>query len=781
VLIGRCSEQEAVPLLPFVEILEASVEAAEAADDLRRVVGDEGPELARMLPRVRRMIPDLPQAQELEARAARRVLFESVCNFLARCAHERPALIVVEDLHWADASTLDLFSHISQHHAEIPMLLIGTHRSSESDLGPALAQLLEDLVRGRMATQLGLTGLSASDVAAMLKGLSGQAPPPAVVAEFTAETDGNPFFIEELFRHLAEEHRLYDSAGRYTTNLKIEELEVPRNVRLVVGRRFARLGEATRRILGAAAVIGRSFTLELLEAATDVKAAELLDDLDEAARIGLVRSSRDYPDARSEFSHELIRQVVLGHLSGARRQRLHLEVANAIERQYSLSLQDHYAELANHYSQSSDTAKAAYYLCLAGRRALESSAHAEASVLLAAGLEKLNTLPESPDRDRIELPAQLALGILMIAIKGFGAKEVERAYTRASELCRRSNDREHLIIAVNGLAQHHMLRSHLSRGMELGKEVLTLSRETDSPIRLAGVFFNFAMPSFWLGDLKAAREYLEKVLALEDRLAHDEITIGSSITSALQYLAWTLWHMGYPAQGLTAAQRALAIARERKHAFSLAGALNQVARFHVLRREPAIALELADEGLEFSNRMNFPTWSGESNLVRGWAMAQLGREEEGIAAMRAGLAIREAIHEYGAQPHYQAWLAEALSRVGAVQEGLDLVEWYLDRKHEVLVYEPEIHLVRASLYLAQQRTHTAKATRSIEAAIEVAKGFGGRSLELRATTALARLLAREGHCEKARTILGEIYNWFTEGYDTADLKDAKALLDELSR
>jgi len=175
VLIGRCSEQEAVPLLPFIEILEAGLEGAEP-DDLRRLVGDEGPQLARMLPKLRRMIPDLPPAPELEPRAARRVLFDSVCDFLARCTRERPTMIVVEDLHWADASTLDLFSHISQRHAEIPILLIGTHRSSDSDLGPAFARLLEDLVRGRKATQLALTGLSASDVAGMLKGLRGRRP-----------------------------------------------------------------------------------------------------------------------------------------------------------------------------------------------------------------------------------------------------------------------------------------------------------------------------------------------------------------------------------------------------------------------------------------------------------------------------------------------------------------------------------------------------------------------------------------------------------------------------
>ena len=544
------------------------------------------------------------------------MLFDSVCNFIARRARERPADSIETPLADGTTSISSATFAASRRHSDAPDRHPSQQRATSARARPD--------ARGSYVAEWRRRSDSlapAADVAAMLKEMSGQAPPPAVIAEFTAETDGNPFFVEELFRHLAEENRLYDTAGRYAIDLKIREMDVPRNVRLVVGRRFARLSKATRQILGAAAVIGRSFRLELLEAGTGVKVPALLDDLDEAARIGLVRSSSDYADARTEFSHELIRQVVLSQLSGARRQRLHLEVANAMERLYSQSLQDHYAELANHYCQSPDTARAAYYLCLAGRRALESSAHAEAMVLLTAGLEKMKTLPESPNRDQVELPAQLALGMLTIAIRGFGAREVEQAYARASELSRRLNDRESLIMAVHGLAQHHMLRSHLSKGLEMGKEVLALSRDTDSPIRLARAYFSFAMPSFWLGDLKAAREYLEKILALEE--ATDKITFGST-TSALQYLAWTLWYMGYPEQGLKVAQRALATAREQNHAFSLAGALNQVARFHVLRREPAIALKLADEGLEFSTRMNFPTWSGESTLVRGWAMAQLG-------------------------------------------------------------------------------------------------------------------------------------------------------------
>jgi tetratricopeptide (TPR) repeat protein len=313
----------------------------------------------------------------------------------------------------------------------------------------------------------------------------------------------------------------------------------------------------------------------------------------------------------------------------------------------------------------------------------------------------------------------------------------------------------------------------------MGKELLALPRDTDSPSGLATTYLCFGVPSFWLGDLEVAREYLEKILAMS-RIPRTAIHIRVGIQSTtLQFLAWTLWYMGYPDQGLAAARRGLATAKKQNHVWSLAQSLSQVARFHVLRREPTTALELANEGLEYSKRNNFPSYIGESTLVCGWALAQLGREDEGIAAMRAGLAIREAIQEYGA-PHYQAWLAEALGRVGRVREGLDLIASYLDKEHEVAVYEPEEHLVRASLYLEQYPPDILQAKRSTQVAIEMAQGFGAKSFELRATTSFARLLASQGKRKEACAMLAEIYGWFTEGFDAADLKDAKALLDELS-
>jgi tetratricopeptide (TPR) repeat protein len=318
---------------------------------------------------------------------------------------------------------------------------------------------------------------------------------------------------------------------------------------------------------------------------------------------------------------------------------------------------------------------------------------------------------------------------------GFSAPEVENAYGRAVTLCRRLDDRPNLITAQSGLVVHHMLRSRLRKGLELGKEILALTRETDSAERQATAFFYFAMPSFWLGDLEAAREYLEKAIAVSDPLQGGELGppgTGGLLPGSLRYLAWTFWYMGYPDRGLDAARRALAVARLRNDAFSLAGTLSQVARFHILGREASIALELANEGLAHATAKRFPTWAAESMLVRGWAMAYMGRDTEGIAEMRAGLAARDSISEFGAQPHYQAWLAEACGRLGLAQVGLDLITPYLVGKHEVLVYEPEVHLARASLFLAQRPPNTADAIGSVRTAIEIAKGYGGKSFELAA-------------------------------------------------
>jgi predicted ATPase len=247
-------------------------------------------------------------------------------------------LVLLEDLHWADEGTLSLLDHLVGLLAGIPVMIIATYRDSEIDAGGSLVKTLGNLIRLHLVERISLGGLPQNAVAEMIRSLSGREPPQALVTAIHSHTEGNPFFIEELFQHLVERGKLTDPNGDFRAALDLTEIDVPQSLRIVIGRRLARLNQNTQKVLGAAAVIGRSFTFELLEASTRADADSLLDCLDEAERTGLISSTLQYPEARFKFAHELIRQAVLAGLSAALRQRLHLNVADAIERLYSKEL-----------------------------------------------------------------------------------------------------------------------------------------------------------------------------------------------------------------------------------------------------------------------------------------------------------------------------------------------------------------------------------------------------------------------------------------------------------
>ena len=264
----------------------------------------------------------------------------------------------------------------------------------------ALAQMLEDLLRGHLANRLRLKALPPDDVAEMLTRLSGMSPPAKVVREIYDETEGNPFFVEELFLHLKEENRLYDASGVFLSELSIGELDAPQSVRMVVGRRLARLSDPTRKCMATTAAIGRSFSFEVLQAASGTEADSLLESVAEAEKAGLIFSSANSGKARFEFSHELIRQSVLGSMSAALRERLHLQVAQGIEQVYSDVVDDHVTELAYHYARSANVRKAVLYQRLAGAQAARRFAHGEAAAHLRSALEAIKSLPDSPQRSR---------------------------------------------------------------------------------------------------------------------------------------------------------------------------------------------------------------------------------------------------------------------------------------------------------------------------------------------------------------------------------------------
>jgi serine/threonine protein kinase/tetratricopeptide (TPR) repeat protein len=383
--VGHCYEMEgAPPYVPFIEMLEYTARVA-PKEGLRLALGDAAPEIAKLMPELRRMFPDIPPAIGLPAEQQRRFLFNAYREFLERGSRVTPIVHVFEDLHWADEPTLLLLQHLAPMLSGIPLLAIGTYRDVEVDGGRPFAKALETLLRKRQALRMTLRRLAVSGVEGMLTAMSGQQPPPSLTRLLFAETEGNPFFVEEVFRHLGEEGKLFDEEGKWRTGLRADRLQVPEGVRLVLGRRLDRLRESSRRVLTTAAVVGRSFSLRLIEELENGQPSAqpdaALDAIEEAENAFLVSAEPAGRELRYRFVHELVRQTMAETLSPPRRQRLHARVAEAIEKVYAANLEAQASPLAHHLYQAgaaADPEKTRTWLIMAAHAARAGAAHEEA-------------------------------------------------------------------------------------------------------------------------------------------------------------------------------------------------------------------------------------------------------------------------------------------------------------------------------------------------------------------------------------------------------------------
>jgi DNA-binding winged helix-turn-helix (wHTH) protein/tetratricopeptide (TPR) repeat protein len=810
-MVGHCSEHdEAVAYLPFVEILENFVDRVPDLHTLRSALGDECRELARLLPKLKSILPELPPPLELPPAQARRHLFNCFSDFIARIASQQPALMILEDLHWADDSTLSLLNHLTERLSALPLMVIGTHRDAELNVTRPLAKMLEDLLRGRLATRVKLEGLPRDEVAAMLNSLSGKSPPAAVVGKIFAETEGNPFFVEELFRHLEEEDRLYDSSGQFRAELKIGELDAPPSVRLVVARRLARLSDLTQRMLATAAVIGRFFSFEVLQASSESDADSLLDAVEQAEKAGLICSVVESAKPRFEFSHELIRQAVLAGLSAARRQRLHLEVAEAIERACSAAsasannggLDDHVAELAHHYTLGGSPAKAAKYCMRAVRRFADLGSNAEALAQFESGLELLTELPDDDRRAELELDLRNAVFGPLGDSKGYASPEAEQSIARAAVLARRPGTNwTKTWTALSGIFFVHQLRPDVREAGVITTELVARAEEHGSIGYLAESLNWLGYTRMVSGAFELADQAFDRAWALLESMAksvpglspvragqtrHDWKIVHQAGTRQNNRVisGWNLWFLGYPDRALERIGIATAIAQEPGAPKDmLADIYGFAAYIYELRREPEQMRARAEARLSLATESGFFTGRALSEIYLGWADAMAGNLDGGIARMRRHmLELKAAGSEY-ISDRCLTFIAQALSQLGRFDESLRLIEeslQFMERTGQ-RYYEAELHRMKGELLLARASSNAEQAAQSFHTAIEIARKQHAKSWELRATTNLARLLAKQHKQDKARPMLTEIYGSFTEGFDTPDLKDAKSLLAELEK
>jgi tetratricopeptide (TPR) repeat protein len=517
--VGHCYERdEPFPFLPFVEIIESNLAQAASLDDFRRQLGDNAAELAQMAPSLRRVFADIPQPLELPPAQRRRYLFQSYSEALARAAQTRSQLRILDDLHWADESTLALLIHLANRVAQLPVVIIAPYRDGYSDANPAFVRTLEELIRMGIRP-LKLSGLSRDAVAQMLNGLSRRQAPERLVNTIFEESQGNPFFVEEVYRHLIEDGKILDTAGEFRADINIDETDVPENVRLIIGRRLERLDESEKRALAAAAVIGRSFSFQLLTAISQIEVDELFTVMEKAQQMGVIIPSSEGPERPFTFAHELVRQTLLAGIAGPRRQQLHAVVADAIEQLHTGAVNEHAGDIADHLLKAGSFAhphKLVRWLTQAGKNALEAAAFEEArrSFLSALSQIGVGNLAERAD----------LLGRLAIAERGLERWDAALAHLEEA-LGIRTNlgDRELIARSFTELTAAFIWAGRFEEAVESARRGLAHLQAGISTHR-ARLLAALGQASAAAGSYKPADEAMREALDIASQLSDPKLT-----------------------------------------------------------------------------------------------------------------------------------------------------------------------------------------------------------------------------------------------------------------
>ena len=600
--------------------------------------------------------------------------------------------------------------------------------------------------------------------------------------------------MADLLRDLRGRQVLTQKQGRWTLGQPVPDLrrDLPESVRGMIQRKIDQLGEDDRRLLVAASVQGYELDSAVVARAVERDAAEVEERLDELDRVhAFVRAVREqeFPDGtltlRYRFVHVLYQNAMYASLRPTRRASLSASVAQALLGYYGEKSEEIGAELALLLEVARDFSRAADYFLAAARNAARIFANQEAIALARRGVAMLASLPETPERARKELSLQITLGTPLMATMGFPAPEVERTYRRAHDLCRQIGETPDLFPALYGLWLFHATRAELPTARNLGEQLLRLAQRARDPALLLQAHHALGPTDVNAGDWTSAQVHLEQCISLYDPQEHRShaFLYGGHDPGAccLGFAAQSLWMLGYPDQALEKSRKSLALARELSHPYSLAWTRLQVGTLHQFRRDSSETQEQAEALQGLSDEQGLPHHLAAGSILRGWALAERGHGEEGLAQMRQGLDASSMSPLFW-RVHFLALLAEVSGRAGKIEEGLDALAEALRAVDDkgIGYYEPELHRLKGELLLARGPENSADAEACFRQAIAIARRQRARSLELRAVMSLSRLYHGQGKQDEVRPILAEIYGWFTEGFDTVDLREAKALLQVAS-
>ncbi|RXH33484.1 adenylate/guanylate cyclase domain-containing protein [Bradyrhizobium zhanjiangense] len=712
---------------------------------------------------------------ELSPHQKKERTFQALLEQIKGLAAKRPVLAIYEDVHWADPTTLELIDRAVDEVQRHSILMIVTFRPEFVPRWTA---------HGHVAA-LFLSRLGRRQGTAVVDRITGgKLLPHEVLEQILAKTDGVPLFVEELTKTVLESGLLKDRGSYYELVGPLPPLAIPTTLQDSLMARLDRLAPV-KEVAQIAACIGREFGYNLLKAVTPLSEDALQRAIDELLEAELIFRRGVPPDVGYTFKHALVQDIAHESLLKSKRQQIHTRIAAALEEHFPARAEMEPETIALHLAEAGLAAKAVGYWLQAGRNAAGRSANLEAITHLSRGLEALKAYPEGLERDRQELALQTAIGGPLIAIHGYTSPQLGTAFSRAHALCYELDDVDALFATLSGKYIFHFVRGDYRAMQSLVAEARLAAERTGDMALELGAHRLAALTAMHAGDFLTARSEFETILSRYDPVAHRPAPVHyvhDPKASALPYLAVVLWVLGYPDQAL----------RTSRAAFEYAAELNQTnLTAHVavyggagpaeLTGDVAAVRAHADAIIDLADQHSLNYWRLSGLILRGWAMAQEGDAEKGLALMRQGLNDRAGLGASWYQVRYLCMLASAYLQLGDGEKGLAALTEAKDlaARNDEHMWEAEVACVEGELRRIRGAP-VGEVEAYLQTALNVARRQSAKSLELRAAMSLARLWRDEGRLIEARDLLASAYRWFTEGFETPDLLAAKALTAELA-
>jgi DNA-binding NtrC family response regulator/class 3 adenylate cyclase/predicted ATPase len=778
---GSVSASKAPPYLPLADLLRGyfEIEAGALPARIHERVSDKLLALdvgLRPLSSPLLAILDVPvddaDWERHDARERRRRMFDAARRLILAASQRAPVLVVVDDLHWIDSETQAFLDLVVESLAGARVLLLVNYRPEGEHAWGGKTYY----------TQVRVDTLPLPSAGELLDALVGTEPALDAVKRLLVErTEGNPFFIEESVQTLAETGALVGKRGRYQAGRMVSTIQVPARVESILTARIDRLPHDDKRLLQAAAVIGTDVPLGLLRLIADFGDDELAQGLASLQSAEFLYEVRRYPEVEYTFKHALTHDVAYGSLLESPRRKLHERIAKALEEGPAPTREAQPELLAHHFTAAGLAEPSATYWLRAAELARKRSAYPEAVRYARQGLETGSARPDTAEGDRRELDLLIALFTALQALKGLAAAELEPVLQRARELCDRVGTAYHRRrVIAGGQFMFWNAVPDLARALDLGREF----QATSPPALQVYAMSVLAQTLRNVGHFEEALVHAESGIELYDRAAHEPRTSGTLLdigTGMLSDAAHALWALGYPDRARARLQEMLAHARRLEHPLSLAWACVSAVRHLWIWREDDEAEEQLDQGVKIAAEYGFPLLLSFGTIDRGWLLVRRGRVAEGIALLREGLEQQLATGVKLTRVPHLGLLAEAYGYAGSPEKGLGALDeaFALMERGGERQFESTLHCVRGGL-LVTLGTDARGAEASMLRALEVARAQRAKSLELRAALSLARLWLRQGRRHDTRVLVAGIHAHFTEGFDTPDLRDAKALLAELA-